>query len=274
MPLVVLCGLPCSGKSTRCRELLLYLEHHHPKKAIRVVGDTDDQRLCYSTSKEEKTLRASLKSEVERHLTKEAVVIIDSLNYIKGYRYELYCTSKHLATPQCVIWCNVPPETVREWNSKRGTSPLGYPPELMSALIMRFEPPDSRNRWDSPLFTICPDDAFPADTICTALFQRKAPAPNQSTQSQPLSESSFLHELDRMTQEVVKTVLEAQRSNPASGEVSVCNSQEKVVLPGPTSLVELRRLRKQFIAYTKQHPVEESSNVTTLFVQFVNKALA
>jgi len=274
MPLVVMCGLPCSGKSTRCQELRLHLEHHYPGKAIHIIGDNDEQRRCYSSSKEEKTLRASLKSEVERHLTKDAVVIIDSLNYIKGYRYELYCMSKHLATAHCVLWCNVSPDTAHEWNSKREISPLGYPPELMDALVMRFEPPDSRNRWDSPLFTICRDDALPTASVCAALFQSKAPAPNQSTQSQPLSESSFLHELDRTTQNVVRSVMEAQRNNPAlSGPVAISNSQEKIMLPGPTSLVELRRLRKQFIAYSKQHPVESSTNITTLFVKFVNKAL-
>jgi len=36
----------------------------------------------------EKILRASLKSEVERNLDNETIVILDSMNYIKGYRYE------------------------------------------------------------------------------------------------------------------------------------------------------------------------------------------
>lgn len=48
---------------------------------------------------------------------------------------------------------------------------------------MRYEAPDGRNRWDSPLFTIQPDDELPFETIAASLFERKAPAPNQSTQS-------------------------------------------------------------------------------------------
>lgn len=51
------------------------------------------------------------------------------------------------------------------------------------ALVLRFEAPDSRNRWDSPLFTILKDDALPYEDISDALFKRKAPPPNQSTQS-------------------------------------------------------------------------------------------
>lgn len=51
------------------------------------------------------------------------------------------------------------------------------------ALVLRFEAPDSRNRWDSPLFTILKDDVLPFEAISDALFKRKAPPPNQSTQS-------------------------------------------------------------------------------------------
>lgn len=51
------------------------------------------------------------------------------------------------------------------------------------ALVLRFEAPDSRNRWDSPLFTILQDDSLPFEDISDAVFKRQAPPPNQSTQS-------------------------------------------------------------------------------------------
>jgi protein KTI12 len=54
-------------------------------------------------SSKEKELRGSLKSEVQKLISKEALVILDSLNYIKGYRYELYCVSKLIQTPQCLV---------------------------------------------------------------------------------------------------------------------------------------------------------------------------
>lgn len=53
----------------------------------------------------------------------------------------------------------------------------------LDALILRFEAPDSRNRWDSPLFTIQQEDLLPFEAICDALFKRKAPPPNQSTKN-------------------------------------------------------------------------------------------
>lgn len=103
------------------------------------------------------------------------------------------------------------------------------------ALVQRFEAPDSRNRWDSPLFTVLKDDILPLEAVSDALFKRKAPPPNQSTQSvrkftkatlldvmcvillrvtkwisffflfsqQPLSSTNFLYELDKITQDVL-----------------------------------------------------------------------
>lgn len=53
----------------------------------------------------------------------------------------------------------------------------------LDALILRFEAPDSRNRWDSPLFTIQKEERLPFETISDAILKRKVPPPNQSTQS-------------------------------------------------------------------------------------------
>ncbi len=52
------------------------------------------KETCGCTIQAEKNARASLKAAVERELNKEAVLIADDLNYIKGYRYELFCIAR------------------------------------------------------------------------------------------------------------------------------------------------------------------------------------
>ncbi|XP_048472980.1 protein KTI12 homolog [Rhincodon typus] len=131
-------------------------------------------------SRKEKDLRGSLKAEVERKINKEDVVIMDSLNYIKGYRYELFCLVKHAQTPHCLIHCDTAVDVCSLWNRNREPEEQ-YSQEIFDALVMRFEAPDSRNRWDSPLFTIQKEDTLPFEEICNAIFHRKAPPPNQST---------------------------------------------------------------------------------------------
>ena len=60
---------------------------------------------CASPFKE-KILRASLKSSVEKYIDRQRVVILDSMNYIKGFRYELYCLARNAQTTLCCVWCD------------------------------------------------------------------------------------------------------------------------------------------------------------------------
>lgn len=275
MPLVVVCGLPSSGKTRRAEQLAAFLREKCPDRDVQLVKDdftTMDKNTCYASSRNEKTARGQLKSSVERHLSQETFVILDSLNYIKGFRYELFCVSKHVKSTQCVVLCDTPPETAKTWNSTREESER-YSEEVFDALVMRFEQPDSQNRWDQPLFSLLPDDPLPTQHILDTLVHRKPPPPNQSTQSQPLSATNFLHELDRRTQEVVSSLLDVQRTSLVGEHVAVPGTTEKVHLSKTLTMAELRRLRKQFITYTKLHPIDSHERIAMLFVQFLNKSI-
>jgi hypothetical protein len=49
-------------------------------------------------------------------------------------------------------------------------------------LVTRYEEPDGRNRWDSPLFTVIYDDiSVPQVDLWDAVVLRKPPPPNLST---------------------------------------------------------------------------------------------
>ncbi|KAG8576432.1 hypothetical protein GDO81_009858 [Engystomops pustulosus] len=266
MPLVVMCGFPCSGKSHRALELKEHLEQKG--RNVYIVEDHVlgvDRNSVYTDSRKEKDLRGALRAEVERKLNKDDVVILDSLNYIKGYRYELFCLIKHAQTPHCLIHCLTSPDISSSWNQDRLQDDQ-YTQAVFDALVQRFEAPDSRNRWDSPLFTIQKDDVLPLDQISNAIFHRKAPPPNQSTQTQPLSSANFLHELD-------KAILSAQKTSVPGDVIMVPGATEKVQLPRILNMSELRRLRQQFISYTKLHPNENISQLANMFVQYLNQSI-
>ncbi|KAL4658726.1 hypothetical protein GN956_G2237 [Arapaima gigas] len=275
MPLIVLCGFPCSGKSRRVRELNEYFLKCAGKKVI-VIGDETvgtAKNSVYADFQQEKSLRGTLRSEVERWVNKNDIVILDSMNYIKGYRYELFCLIKHAQTPHCLVYCLTTPEDSSTWNASRPPEEQ-YTQEILDSLVMRFEPPDSRNRWDSPLFTVQKDDTLPLKAISDAVFHRKAPAPNQSTQSQPLSSTNFLHELDRVTQDVLMAIFNSQKACVPGDVVAVPGATEKIsfiFLTRTLNMVELRRLRRQFISYSKMHPTEDMGQIVNMFVQYLNK---
>lgn len=89
MPLIIISGLPCSGKSTRAKELQqLFLKKN--KKVTIISENITVPRAGYQKneyfedSQKEKIVRSDLKSEVFRLLNKEDVCVLDSGNYIKG----------------------------------------------------------------------------------------------------------------------------------------------------------------------------------------------
>ncbi|XP_022610309.1 protein KTI12 homolog [Seriola dumerili] len=274
MPLIVMCGYPCSGKTRRAEELKVYFEQNTERK-VHIVGDGAlgfEKNSVYADSQKEKNVRAALKAEVERKVNKDDIVILDSLNYIKGYRYELFCLIKHAQTPHCLVYCLTSDEQSSSWNTSRDAAEQ-YTQDIFDALVLRYEAPDSRNRWDSPLFTILKDDTLSFEAISDVLFKRKAPPPNQSTQSQPLSSTNFLYELDKITQDVLMAIFNAQKTSVPGDLISVPGATEKIELTRSINMAELRKLRRQFISYTKMHPTENTGQISNMFVQYLNKSL-
>lgn len=51
----------------------------------------------------------------------------------------------------------------------------------MTALEMRFEPPEAKNRWDSTLFMVSSEEPLPLEEIKNAIFSQKIAPPNKST---------------------------------------------------------------------------------------------
>lgn len=224
-------GYPSSGKSHRTNELKEFFIQRG--KNVKIVSENVaipkagfQKNEYFADSQKEKIVRADLKSEAVRLLSKDDVVILDAGNYIKGilirislhssaplkhwirsrltagYRYELYCASKAARTTQCTLFCAISADNAWTFNQQRqsddtidvndandaempslSNSSVPYTREIFDALILRYEEPISNNRWDSPLFTVIADMQMNKDDIFAALFEKKPPPPNQSTQN-------------------------------------------------------------------------------------------
>ena len=89
MPLIIITGIPSSGKTRTALKLKTFLQETkgckvHLISENEIVKSEGDKNDVLSDSKKEKTIRGALKSESIRLLTKDSVVICDGLNYIKG----------------------------------------------------------------------------------------------------------------------------------------------------------------------------------------------
>ncbi|KAI8376154.1 chromatin associated protein KTI12 [Radiomyces spectabilis] len=281
MPLIILTGFPSSGKTRRAKEieqfLLQKLQAENRSMRIHLINDEslNIAKDAYKEAREEKKARGSLISTVERLLSKDDIVIADNLNYIKGFRYQLYCVARAISTPHCIVHTGVPAAMAKEWNASRGSE--GYDETVFDELVARYEEPDGRNRWDSPLFTVIYDDqTVPGDKIWDAVILRKPPPPNLSTVTKPVTDTNYVYELDKATLEIINAIVEGQKEYGAGGlPMVVPRASVKVINPSRiVTLSELRRHRKQFIAFNKLRTTLDINRVADMFADYLNTSLA
>ncbi|XP_020278482.1 protein KTI12 homolog [Pseudomyrmex gracilis] len=279
MPLIVITGMPSSGKTARSLELKSYFEERLKSvgQSVKIISELDaitkagyDKNTFYEDSKKEKAVRSDLKSNIHRGLDPRDLLIFDGSNYIKGYRYEIYCMTKLCKTPQCTVYCDMPVEHAWLWNDKRA-EPERYNRKIFDELVARYETPNSKNRWDAPLFAVSPEDTLMYDEIYNSLYEVKLPKPNKSTQNAPLASTDYLYMLDKITLDVTNAILIARNK-----EVRYQVEKIPIDIPGSNTTVQttctaaqLQVLRRRFLIYSKKQQIE-IDKIATLFVHYLN----
>lgn len=135
--LIVITGYPCSGKTYRAQQLASALEeriagthkskltvlhiqsYHSYSSQLSNSEDCPTRDSIYNSAAVEKTARAAELSAIKRALSKDAIVIADDLNYIKGFRYQLWCEAKAAGTRCCTVHCAAREKEVDDWNRFR-----------------------------------------------------------------------------------------------------------------------------------------------------------
>jgi protein KTI12 len=268
MPLVVMVGGPTSGKTFNATKIKDYLEKEKGKEVILINEEylgTNLREECYKDSNSEKIHRAKLKSEAEKFLDDKTVVILDSLNYIKGYRYELYCLVRNFKTRHCLVYCKSDLDTCMKLNILANNV---YSETLLKDLYSRMEEPNSNNRWDNPLQTIYPQEEPPYDDIYNSLFEGKRPRDPVSTKPEQSFDSNFLYELDSTCQDIVNEILTQQLNNIV--ECVKITEENYVYLKKVFSAVELKKLKQEYIKISKMHPPKNKQEMIKNFVEYLN----
>ena len=90
-------------------------------------------------------------------------------------------------------------------------------------------------------------------------------------QQEPATESDYLYELDKISQEVLNIILAWQKDHPGEGGQELTIGEgDAVELPStPISLPHLQRIRRQFISMNRQHKIPKA-RIRGLFVEYLN----
>ena len=135
LKLIIITGYPCSGKTHRALQIAndftTRIDSHNSslpnaKRPLSIQQipshhTVSSREEIYTSANAEKTARASEFSAIKRGLNKDTVVIADSGNYIKGYRYQLWCEAKAAGTRCCVVHVAAREDEVEGWNRERSS---------------------------------------------------------------------------------------------------------------------------------------------------------
>lgn len=274
MPFVLISGYPCSGKTTFALQLKEYINTNYPDKQVELINEESLGILraeAYLTMQTEDRARTALKGQVLRFLNRETIVILDSLNYNKSFRYELKCHSKSIASTSVTISVTAPKENCVEWNAQREER---YTDEMIVELIERYEQPLSSHKWDQPLFSVQPGDALDCKAICDILFDRFTGRINFSVRQDTVESSTAVTQIDAVTQDIIGIVMKVVNSPTFVGgdPIVVPQSTTRVVLPRKISVAEINRVRRSFLKMIQQNLIMLDNNGGDAFVAFLNTA--
>lgn len=263
MAFITISGFPSSGKSTRTQQIKAHLEakiknpeYSGPLKQVIVLSDDSlgISRTAYDDSRAEKPARGTLFTTLQRQMNADTVLIVDSLNYIKGFRYQMYCAAREMKLRMCTVYVVATPELCHQWNLTRPDDGK-YSDKTLNGLIMRYEEPSSMVRWDSPLFTVLwTEGGVPGDQIWDAIAEGNVKPPNASTLQSVKAPSDALHCLEQTTTSIVSAVMTESQGFGGPVALSVTPSlQLQINLPSRNiTLSELQRYKRQFITIHKK----------------------
>ncbi|KAA8494562.1 Protein KTI12-like [Porphyridium purpureum] len=306
--LVTICGPPLSGKSTVAARLAAELQDGDVASGadVMIVRDAFEleswhRQRVFANSHAEKNARAVVKAGVEKSIDQQStrVVICDSLNYIKGFRYELYCLARSQRVPHCVVFCvENDVAAALQRNAARPDPHKQYDPDALRALYSRFEKPVAGNRWDAPLFEVSlADENWPAVLKDVINFCRAEPGTktstlptNRATQKQKLSTANMFSMLDSSSRSVENALLDHMAQNGSGGGLVLSPGATGLSIPlepggttvrvrigRETNAAELRQIRRAYIKLARLNPPDDalsSNELAQMYCDHLARILA
>ncbi|KAI6103525.1 chromatin associated protein KTI12, partial [Pisolithus sp. B1] len=237
--------------------------------SLSVVLLSDDtlniDRSSYNDSRSEKPARGTLFTAVQRNLAQNTIIIVDSLNYIKGFRYRVYCVAREIRVRVCTVYVLATPDLCKQWNSERTDGEV-YGPETRGRPFSHHYKPSSMVRWDSPLFAVSwTDEDVPADDIWRAITEGVVKPPNTPGNTSYFNgllqvanaPTDALRTLEHTAASIVSALVSEQTNSGSLGGTTIItlSSTLKVrITPPPrnVTLSELQRLKRQFVTLHKK----------------------
>jgi protein KTI12 len=238
MALIVLCGVPGSGKTTLAHNLKPLFEALG--RDCVIVPEPSVEDGAFSAAHLETQARSDYKAAVHRALLPGRVAIADGMNFIKGFRYELFCFAREIGVGFCCAFCSCSDADAFERSRAR------YPEKTLRELIARMEAPSARNKWDRPLVVVAdPADRPTLEKVVESSLARESKLIAKKATTAGIGASAQVNDrIDRVINEFSEELLRVQGTVPAGGKLTICGAT--FFLRRPLNPGQLKRAKREF----------------------------
>lgn len=262
--LVILSGLPSSGKSTLAREIARILELELSMKTIIIESDAIRNMIpSYREQRfnpdHEPVVRSAMFSLIKHFLQQGYLVINDDMNYYKSMRHDLLEIAIEINISFGIIYVSTPREIALSWNEKRG---LPIPQDVIEDVYNKFDIPGKDYEWDMPILitdlsnttpTIAANDAI--NLIRDLIF--KPSVKETKPVVEPSEEDKQKEAVDQLTRRIVsETIANKKDENLAKSLSNVRRDFLKIAIRNKLTLGEVNEKFKEVVDKLVQNKVE------------------
>jgi tRNA uridine 5-carbamoylmethylation protein Kti12 len=225
MFLIILTGMPCSGKTQLATILGKELELKHGFPTIVVnpdkIRDMIPALMNRFDPERESFVNSLALNLIEEGLRKKNVVVSDDMNYYESARHRLVQIAKKHKSKYIIVYLTVSLEIAKARNAAR-TSPI--PERLISEIGQIFDRPGAKYKWDRPSSVIDSEKISSEDAaklVLKSVLSKIGEKYENTEQSitelavQPGRETSqlshFRHALDESTRSILNELFSSGR---------------------------------------------------------------
>jgi len=222
--LVILCGVPCAGKSTLANELAARLESQYGYSTAVVSSDTFRRMVpTYQVKFEpelEQFVRDSASETVRNGLKNGLLVISDDINYYASIRRKLVRVTQECRGDYAIVYVNTPLELALDWNRKRGEP---VPNSLVEEVYYKFDEPGKEYKWDKPFLTVDLSKGELKDNVemvAAKIHEKASVIRSVAPRREKPKTSSPRTDLERETRRAMGEVMKRFKTLSLAGQIS------------------------------------------------------